>query len=258
MISVFTPTHNTQFLQDCYNSLAQQNYTDWEWIVVPNGDVEVTWTGDERVRVVPAPEGMTGVGALKKFACEQAKGDILFELDHDDWLLPSALRDTAEAFANNPEASMVFSDCANITAEGEPSSERYYGRWNYTSEEAYGKLYHRCHSQAATPENVGVIWYAPNHLRAFPRWAYEQVGGYDPSLYILDDLDLMQKLFMVGPFHHIDKMLYFQRIHGQNTQVDLATNLEIQALCARMYKERIDDMTKAYVDRLIAAREIDT
>ena len=33
-ISVFTPSHDSRYLSDCYRSLVSQSYTDWEWVVV--------------------------------------------------------------------------------------------------------------------------------------------------------------------------------------------------------------------------------
>ncbi len=35
-ISVFTPSHDSRYLSDCYRSLVSQSYTDWEWVVVLN------------------------------------------------------------------------------------------------------------------------------------------------------------------------------------------------------------------------------
>lgn len=257
MISVFTPTHDTKYLLDCYRSLQQQSLQTWEWVVVPNGEVEIPMelVEDGRVTIVPAPADVVGIGALKRFACGQARGDILLELDHDDWLMPDCLAEVQKAVDENPAAAMVFSDFAYINADGSPSEFQYGGRWQYKTESAYGRMYHRCIAQPATPENVAIIWYAPNHVRAFPRWAYDHCGGYDETFTILDDQDLMCRLFLLGDFVHVDRMLYLQRMHGDNTQSDAVKNAEIQRRTVEIHAERIGAMTEAYVDRLIAARQ---
>ena len=115
MLSVITPTNNTRYLGEAHDSLAGQTHTDWEWIVVPNGGA--TWASDDpRVRVIPAD--FTGsVGGLKRFACQQAKGDLLVELDHDDLLTPTALAQIADAF-EDAEVGMVYSNCAEIFLPG--------------------------------------------------------------------------------------------------------------------------------------------
>ena len=43
-------------------------------------------------------------------------------------------------------------------------------------------------------------------------------GGYDPSRDVLDDQDLMCRLFQLTDFHLIDECLYLQRMHKANTQ----------------------------------------
>lgn len=256
MITVFTPTHDAKFLNDCHRSLDAQTHTDWEWVVVPNGGAALPdpLLQDPRVRIVPAPEGMTGVGAVKRFACGQADGDILVELDHDDWLLPHALDEIQKAFDARPDVALVYSDFSYIETDGTPSPFKYEGRWNYSSEEVYGKMYHRCHAQAPTPENVAVIWYAPNHVRAFARWAYEKAGGYDADYEILDDQDLMTRLYLVGDFHHIDQLLYLQRMHADNTQFAGARNAEIQRRTVEIYRDRIQEMIDAWSERELAKR----
>jgi SAM-dependent methyltransferase len=65
---------------------------------------------------------------------------------------------------------------------------------------------------------VSYIEFAPNHVHAFPRWAYDKVGGYDPSRAVLEDQDLMCRLYQEGPFVLVDECLYLQRMHPGQTQ----------------------------------------
>src|SRR5690348_4542507 len=120
-ISVFTPTHKPDYLAEAHASLAAQQGVDWEWVLVPNGrafEVPERIRADARVRVVAAPDWIAklGVGALKRFSCEQCEGDVLVELDHDDLLVPSALGKIAGAVSDG--AGFVYSDFANFRADG--------------------------------------------------------------------------------------------------------------------------------------------
>src|SRR3954454_13980940 len=93
VLSVFTPSHNPRYLDECLRSLQAQTFQDWEWVVLLNGKA-TSWSPaqpDPRVKVTKAPPGVKGVGAAKKAACEIATGDILVELDHDDTITPSCL-----------------------------------------------------------------------------------------------------------------------------------------------------------------------
>ena len=252
-VSVFTPTHNPRFLDDCYRSLIAQSFPDWEWVVLLNGKV-TTWSPpepDPRVRVERAVGRVRGVGAAKRAACELATGDILVELDHDDRLTPTALAEVVDALASHPGATLAYSDFAQINDDGSPNDDRFNvdNGWQYSPEPRDGTTYLRCHAMAASPHNVGYIWYAPNHIRAFRRESYEAVGGYDAALNILDDQDLMVRLYELGDFVHIPQCLYLQRIHRRNTQSDPTLNAEIQAGTIEVYQEHIEHMALAWAAR---------
>ena len=43
-------------------------------------------------------------------------------------------------------------------------------------------------------------------MRAYDRATYETAGGYDPTRHVLDDQDLMCRIYQVGDFHLIDRV----------------------------------------------------
>jgi SAM-dependent methyltransferase len=251
-ISVFTPSHRPIFLDDCYAGLCAQTFTDWEWIVVLNGEAP-NWEpkeDDPRVRVV-RETGSQRVGAVKRVACGLCRGDILVELDHDDVLTPTCLAEVKDAFDRNPGASLVFSDFAQINEDGSPNFVRFNQAmgWEYSHVVLDGVTHLRCHAMEATPHNVGYIWYAPNHVRAFRRDSYEAVGGYNAELGVLDDQELMARLYLAGDFHRIPSCLYLQRMHSNNTQKEAATNAFIQDQTVRYYDQYIESLATAWCRR---------
>ncbi len=38
LLSLFTPTHNPQYLDRLARSIANQTFTKFEWVIVPNGE----------------------------------------------------------------------------------------------------------------------------------------------------------------------------------------------------------------------------
>ena len=251
-VSVFTPTHHPRFLDECFESLQAQRFEDWEWIVVLNN--RARWTSpaeDSRVQVVEAPRDCKGVGALKHFACELASGDYLVELDHDDLLVPEALGEVVRAFDANPQIGFVSSEFSQINEDGSRCESKFNLAmgWEYREVEVEGRSLLQCDTFPAFPSNVGYIWFAPNHLRAFRRTTYEAVGGYDASLDILDDQDLMSRLYLEAEFHHIPQCLYLQRLHGLNTQVDPRLNGRIQVETVQMYDRYIERLALAWAKR---------
>jgi O-antigen biosynthesis protein len=250
-VSVFTPSHAPAYLDDCFRSVVGQTYQDWEWIVLLNGDAH--WEPprpDPRIRVLRG-ETTGHVGAAKREACALAAGEILVELDHDDVLAPTCLAEVVAAFDEHREAVLVYSDFAQINADGSPNFDTFNPAmgWEYAPANVNQMLVNRCRALAASPHNVGYIWYAPNHVRAFRRTAYERVGGYDAGLEVLDDQDLMMRLYQAGAFHHIDACLYLQRIHDRNTQRDGRINKLIQHETVDRYHRGIAALAVAWAKR---------
>ena len=239
-ISVFTPSHNPKWLDEVYESLKGQTNPDWEWVVLLNSKAEWDAPDDSRVRVAHAKPDVKGVGALKKRAVALCNGDIFLELDHDDLLLPTALDEVGKAFRENPDVGFVYSDFTQINEDGTPNYSRFdenYG-WSYYADNQYQVVA----SKSPHPHHVAYIWYAPNHLRAFRREAYEAVGGYNHTFVVLDDQDLMCRLYMVTRFHHIPKNLYKQRVHAGQTQAQSDINPAIQSGTQELYERYISDL----------------
>jgi O-antigen biosynthesis protein len=252
LLSVFTPSHNTRFLDECYRSLAAQTHAEWEWIVMLNGPAS-DWSPpvpDERVRVIRG-RFPPKVGTAKRAACELCTGEILVEYDHDDLLASTCLEEVHHAFVEHPDAVFVFTDFAQINEDGSPNDHRFNLAmgWEYDEQIVDGARQLRCQSMKPYPHNVGYIWFAPNHVRAFRRSTYAAVGGYDPQLSVLDDQELMMRLFLAGSFHHVPRCLYLQRMHAANTQVDPATNAFIQEQTVRYYQQYIGDLAAAWSRR---------
>lgn len=241
-ISIFTPTHDSRFLREAYESIKDQDFH--EWIVVYNNGAEVVDFGDSRVKSFVWPSAPPWVGPLKAYACERATGDVLLELDHDDLLTPDALEEVAKAF-DDPDVGFVYSN--TIHATGHLQKVRRFDEcwgWKFREVEFRGHVLDEHISFEPSPESVSRIWYAPNHFRAFRRDVYQKVGGYSWEMRILDDLDLMCRLYQATTFKHIDKGLYVYRVHGQNSW--LRYNAEIQENVYRIYDQYIDALVERW------------
>ena len=217
-ISVFTPTNNTKWLNQLYDSLVEQTHIDWEWVVVPNHGVKVDLPEDPRIKIVPIPFDTIRIGALKNFACSHASGEIYLECDHDDVLTPDCLWEVNNAFVNDPDATMVHSnDCHANELLTHPAQiwSKYYG-WTYRPFEYKGAKLLENISPEAIPQNISRIWFAPDHVRAWRATTYWAIGGHDQSMQVSDDHDIVARNYLQGKIIHIDKCLYIYRVHGKN------------------------------------------
>jgi len=250
-VTVFTGSNRTKFLDECHQSLQAQTFDDWEWVIVLNqGNRWRPEVPDQRIRLVVQDE-VSGVGAVKKWACAEASGDILVELDHDDLLASDCLEKVVDAFDENPEAGLVYSDTAQIAEDGSRDDSRFSADhgWRYRDVRVDGREVLACMALPPTPHNVSYIWYAPNHVRAFRRDIYEKSGGYDEVLDVADDADLMCRMYQLADFHHIPECLYLQRMHAGNTQRVPEMNAKIQQRTVEVYDRNVQLNALAWAKR---------
>lgn len=106
MISIITPVYNAaDYLEQCIQSVLQQNFQDWQWIIVDDGSSDASLDilqkyarSDSRIEVFRQKN--QGPAAARNTALDHVKGDYLTFLDGDDWLLPDALTKINKAFSS--------------------------------------------------------------------------------------------------------------------------------------------------------------
>lgn len=232
LISIFTPTNNTSWILEAWDSLKNQSQ-DFEWLIGLNSGADASVIPDDpRIKQITLGE-WKGVGDAKRRLCEAASGEVVLELDHDDILADGALVKVAEAFAD-PEVGFVYSDTAEwLDATGEPFTySEAYGWKNYPCE-IQGRQLKATVSRPANARNMCQILYAPNHLRAWRKSVYDSIGGHDVNLKVADDFDLMCRTYLVTKFKHIPEGLYGYRRRADGANTWLLHNREIQILCGQ-------------------------
>lgn len=251
MISVFTPVHVTdlKFLKEAYASLLEQTMTNWEWVILANGlgtSADFADFTDPRVRVeklYSAPY----IGALKREACSRCKGDILVELDHDDILMPDCLEEVYKAFLS-PEIHMAYSGGAEF--HNETWAPRIYSPdygWKGRPGMYKDKMFIEMVAWPPSPHSFRRVEWAPNHVRAWRKTSYEEIGGHNSSMKVGDDHDICCRFYVkygAKGIKLIDKCLYLQRITGDNTSN--VQNNAVQTQVAENYNKYIRPMAERW------------
>ena len=98
-ITVFTPTYNRAYIiENLYQSLRKQTYTDFEWLVVDDGSADNTqelfegWQQEDNpfpIRYVKQENG--GKCRAINHGLKLARGELFFTVDSDDYLTDDAL-----------------------------------------------------------------------------------------------------------------------------------------------------------------------
>lgn len=98
MITVFTPTFNrANYLTRLYNSLVNQTYKEFEWIVVDDGSEDNTseliksFILDDKIKITYAYTSNNGKHRALNLGARISNGDWIFFLDSDDWMFDNSL-----------------------------------------------------------------------------------------------------------------------------------------------------------------------
>jgi len=251
MISIITPHYEgtNPYVEEAYQSLCEQTVGDWEWVVILNngGTLPKHILTDPRVRAIVYPNAGSNIGALKLFACQNAHGEIMVELDADDMLTPNALKRIEGAF-EDPAVAFAYSNDAQFDhGTWEPGSySAYWGwrnrPWTYKGHELIEQV-----GMPPTAQALRAIFWAPNHVRAWRADDYWQIGGHNPNLAVVDDYDLCCRFYLHKPMRHIDECLYLYRRHGDNNT--FRQNADIQTGNAQMYSKYVIPLAETWARR---------
>ncbi len=233
LLSLFTPTHNPKFLLSTYKTLLRQaGGYEFEWVLVLNNgvkesDIASEIKSDPRVKIHVADINEPNIGYLKNLACSLCTGDVFVELDHDDWLAPTAFYELNQAYHLNPKG-FYYSDFINLRENNTCQTYSSKYGWEDYTYAIDGRNYTACRAFDITPRALCQIYYAPNHVRAWSRHAYTVTGGHDKKLSVCDDHDLLCRTYLAGiEFIHIKSPIYIYRVFSKNSY--LTYNNAIQA-----------------------------
>jgi glycosyltransferase involved in cell wall biosynthesis len=210
-LSVITPSLNqARYLGDCLDSVraaaAQAAPHEIEQIVIDGG------SNDGTVELLRAREDIRWVSekdlgqshAINK-GLAMATGDILAYLCADDLYEPGAVREILRAFAENPDADLVYADFYFL--EGDSGRKRRKSAASFRP----GKLRQR------NPLGQPAVWWR--------RRIYEKFGGFDESLHFCMDHEYWLRLGTHVHWHYLPEPLAVSRLHA-----DAKTSRQLPAM----------------------------
>lgn len=202
LVSILLPTYNTPeaWLRRCLDSVLAQTWSHWELCVADDASTEPQVrqvlqeyaSRDERIRIVWR-ERNGHISAASNSALSLARGERVALLDHDDELHPAALATVMDAWRENPQWQMVYTDEDKIDDEGHRYEPYFKPDWNHDL-----LLGQNCVS----------------HLGVYARDLLQAVGGFREGLEGSQDWDLAlrcSECLAPGQIGHIPVVLYHWR-----------------------------------------------
>lgn len=110
LVSLITPSFNRlHLIHETANSIFQQTYPSWEWIVIDDGSTDGSLEllqeyaqKDARVKIFQRKREPSGACTCRNIGVENCSGEFLIFLDSDDILLDFCLQQRVSTFLNNP------------------------------------------------------------------------------------------------------------------------------------------------------------
>jgi glycosyltransferase involved in cell wall biosynthesis len=170
--------------------------------------LEANYGDNARVRLFSIPN--RGVAGARNFGLEQARGEFIAFLDHDDLWLPSKLRLQREALEREPGTVLAYCLWREENEEGQSVGRSTALSPSEWEQMPGGQVFVRL-----MRHNFLVSASIPLMKCSCVR----AVGGFDAAFVPADDWDLWLKLARLGPFVGVNDLLAVYRVHpGQQSK----------------------------------------
>jgi len=227
LISVLMPVHDTEprYLGEAIGSVQDQQYPNWELIVVDDGSsrtdtlraVERAVSRDTRITARLLNRN-SGISRASNAGLELCRGELVAFLDHDDRLTEEALLRVAQSFDEH-EIDVAYSDQEKITADGARTDAFLKPDWSPVH--ALGVMY------------VG-------HLLVARLELVSDVGGFDPAYDGIQDFELLLRLAeRTRRIYHIPETLYQWRAIPGSIALSEGEKEDVPELQARAVNEHL-------------------
>lgn len=184
LVSIVVVNYNgKRYLKNCFDSLRNGRYSNFEIIFVDNGSkdgsVEMVRQEYPWIKVIDNKENL-GLSIASNRAAKIAQGEYLFFLNNDTICHPDILSELVKTAESNPKIGVCA--CRNMTYDGK--QEISLG----LSCDVFGFPF----------ENEGPIFYADAGI-FIRRSVFNEIGGFDPKLFLYgEDRDLCWRVMLQG------------------------------------------------------------
>lgn len=214
LVSVVVPAYNAQYtLPASIASIEAQTMSDLEIIVVDDGSNDATAevaqsSGSGRARVITQTN--SGHAAARNTGIEAAQGKYVAFLDADDLWLPDKLEQQLDEIGRNPGIRAMQTGAARVdnhlnvlwVEECRPSRDPLWDTLCFRN----------------LPGLMSTL--------LLERSLLDEVGGFDPSLVILQDWDLAIRLARKGQLHSLAGALSAYRFHAASQSANVEIHIE--------------------------------
>lgn len=209
-ISIIIPTYNSsRFINRTISSVLNQTYTDWELLIIDDNSTDNTVElvdkfikQDQRIKLYKTPQNSGGPALPKNIGIENAKGEYVAFLDHDDEWLPEKLERQLKIFELSNDNLLGLVSCfVNVKDNNGNLIEKY--NKNYRGD---------------IIKNLAISNFILTSSCVMTKLnILKEVGLFDLRFKRADDVDMWLKISEAGyHFDFVPEYLINHFVHGQN------------------------------------------
>jgi len=210
LVSVCIPVFNGErYILDCISSVFEQNYTNYELLIVDNCSTDETSAivekiEDARLKYIRNEEN---IGSIRNFnkCIKEAQGEYFLLLPHDDLLLPGCLMEFVSKF-DDPKVGFAYSAICVVDEHGVTK---------------YSKVNHVESLLLSSEETIidVVNYFVPIQLAMARTEILQRLGGFDIQYGLFCDVHLWLSVsFDEWKACYNSKPLSCHRVHAQQGQ----------------------------------------
>jgi len=224
-VSVIIPVYNgANYLREAIDSVLAQTFTDYELLVIDDGSTDGTWeiiqSYGTRLRGFRKPNG--GVASALNLGIQEARGEWIAWLSHDDVFLPNKLERQVKFLRQSPQFKACYTSFYVIDVNGNIIRE-YNAAW-YPREQAARMLFRTTYINGSS--------------MLIERSCFDKVGLFNETLRHTQDVEMWFRMAQHFEIGRIPEKLLQWRTHpaqgSRNYQVQIA---EEQAMFRQVYNE---------------------
>lgn len=199
LVSIVTPSYNqAKYLEQTMLSVLDQDYPRVEYIVIDgastDGSVDVIRKYADKLAYWTSEKDSGQADAINKgFAC--ATGEIVAWLNSDDYYLPGTVSAAVKAFAENPDAVLIY---GNMLAVDEN-----------------GKTFNTLNYKQLTLEDLLCFQIIGQPAVFMRRSALQKTSGLNPTFHFLLDHLLWIQVAQHGKLLHVNQTWSAARYHPE-------------------------------------------
>ena len=243
-VSVIIPTYNcARYIGEAIDSVLNQTYRGFEIIVADDGSTDNTkdilkpYINDELIHYIYQPNH--GPSAARNTGINVARGEYIAFLDADDLWVPTKLEKQVNFLDNNMNVALVFSDVCLFDETGIMSDSFLKDKKKLkgipiSSDSSIGGVFARNIFDDLLQEN-----FIPTKTVVVRKNCIEEVGGFDETLFSVEDLDMWLRISRAYEIGYIKGSLAQKRQHnaniGSNQKLALESKIRVLNKMLKMY-----------------------